>query len=196
MSNQQKNEQKKNLTASQRLDALENGLAMVDGTIGELYNTLDRTTRAITLLSKKLEAVKRASGLTDDQVAKILQEIDIAELKARVDDMVSKGALRPAETLAGDMSFVVARELKRDTKDILEQRIQFPMFNQPEMLKTALNGKKVGDIVDYGEKYNLVEILEIYEVALPESSKKEEDASTADAEAAAANEAAATEQAV
>jgi uncharacterized coiled-coil protein SlyX len=99
MSNLNKNDQKKNLTAAQRLDALEQGLAMVDSTIGELFNTLDRTTRAITLLSKKLEAIKRAADITDDQIAKILQDIDIDDLKSRVDDLINKNMLKPSELI-------------------------------------------------------------------------------------------------
>jgi hypothetical protein len=35
------------------------------------------------------------------------------------------------------------------------------------------SGKKVGDIVDLGENRNLIEILEIYEVLLPEPPKND-----------------------
>lgn len=192
MSNSNKKEQQsKNLTAAQRLDALEQGLAMVDGSIGKLYNILDRTTRAITLLSKKLEAVKRASGLTNDQVASVLQEIDLGELKDRVDEMVNNNVLKPSESIEIEKSFVVVRELNRDTNEIAEQRTQFPTFNLPETFKTALANKKVGDIVDLGENRNLVEILEIYSVVLPEPPKEEQssEASAASGASEAAPEA-------
>jgi len=173
MSNLNKNDQKKNLTAAQRLDALEQGLAMVDSTIGELFNTLDRTTRAITLLSKKLEAIKRAADITDDQIAKILQDIDIDDLKSRVDDLINKNMLKPSELIDIEKTLVVARELNRNTNEISNLRTQFLTFNLPENIKILFSGKKVGDIVDLGENRNLIEILEIYEVLLPEPPKND-----------------------
>jgi len=167
MSNQNQQQQKKALTASQRLDGLEAAQHLLDRTVSENAATVEGVVKAITLLSTKLEATRRILGVSDESLAAMIQTLDLEDLKDRIDDLLKKGVIVPSEEVQAATSFLVIRELDPEGKEVIHQRKQFPMFNQDAEVKKALAGKKAGDIVKIYEGKNLVEIVEVYEVVLP-----------------------------
>lgn len=172
------NNAKNNLTAAQKLQNLENAASMLDETMGKIEDTLRKTVNGMRLLSNKVEAMKRASGLTDEQVSGMLVKLHIEDLEERVQNMKEIGIIESAEEIDVKDGYVVARELNRDTKEIATQRVQFSVGSQPEKLRNILAGKKAGDLIDSDPKKNLLEILEVYKLVTstpkqPDPAKEE-----------------------
>lgn len=184
MSNEQ---QEKPRTAVERLNDLEGSIKLLDNAIGQLMGRDDRNEKAISLLSKKLEAIKRSVGLSDETVAKLLVEIDLEDLKKRVSDMVGQGLLSASDIIDAEKSFVVARELSPDGLQVSQERIQFAVFTQSDEAKAALAGKKVGDLVKIVDGMNLVDIQEIYSISLPAPAAQAGNAPAADQASASAD---------
>ncbi len=65
---QQPQQPKKPLTAAQRLEGLEMSFRLLDQEMGKVLNTQKISSQAISLMSKKLEALKRATGVTEEQI--------------------------------------------------------------------------------------------------------------------------------
>jgi uncharacterized coiled-coil protein SlyX len=170
------NKENNKLTASQRLEGLEQAFALTDQTLGNLSMNLQTAINALTLLSKKLEAVIRISNagkqISSASVAEEIIDMNAEELKEKVDDLKKKGIAVDGDVIQ-ENSFIVGRELNPETKVVSNKRMQFPLFGLKQEKKGLLLGKKAGDIVTLEEGRNLLEITEVYNIIVPSMTKKE-----------------------
>ena len=142
-------ENKKN--ASERLTDLENSMAQVGqafSTLEAMYRDLQGLKEALKLLNNKVNALARAGSEgktpTDELLSQYMTETNAAELKEKVQQMVSSGLLISSDT-AADGSFVVISESDSSGK-VVNPRMQFLLSSlQHEEVRTKLTGAKVGD---------------------------------------------------
>lgn len=165
----------KTLTASQRLEGLEQAMSMLDQQMANITTNLQTTINAVTLLSKKVEAMVRLGNSTQQinsvNIAAELININIQELEEKVQELKNRGMAVEASEV-GENSFLVGRELGAETSDVENARIQFPIFGLNQEVKEKLLKKKVGDIIDMGAGRNRLELTEIYNIVLPNVSQK------------------------
>ena len=169
-------EKQKTLTAVQRIEGVEQALSLLDQQVGNLTTNLQMTINAVTLLSKKVEAMinlgNSGKALNSANIAAELVSINIQELKSKVDDLKERKMAVEA-TVVEENSFLVGRELDPETKEIASERIQFPLFGLKQEIKDKLIGKKVGDILLLDEGRNLLEITELYNIVIPQLSESD-----------------------
>jgi len=184
----------KSLTASQRLEGLEASLSAIDQVMGNITTNLQTAINALTLLSDKVDAIVRlgnsGKSVNSATVAAELIAINIEDLKSRVEDLQGRG-MAVLATEIQENSFVVGRELGEETKEVTNERIQFPLFGLIKETKDKLIGKKVGDIVTMGKGRNLLEITEIFNIVVPEIEQLKTNETS---EAAASTEATETQE--
>jgi hypothetical protein len=182
----------KTLTAAQRLEGLEQAFALTDQTIGNLTMNLQQSINALTLISKKLEAVVRIGNagkqISSANVAEEISLMNEEELEQKVEDLKSKGVMEAGETIQ-ENSFFVARELDPETKEVRNRRVQYPIFGFKKETKDQLLGKKPGDVFQLEAGRNLLEIVEVYNLIVPSAPAQ----SQAPAEASSGETAAAQE---
>lgn len=167
----------KKMTAAQRLEALEQAMALTDQTLGNVATNLQTVINALTLMSKKLEAVIRlgneGKAINSANVASEIVEINVQELAEKVEDLKKKGLAVSAEEVQ-ENSFIVGRELDPETKEVTNRRMQFPLFGLKKEKKDLLMGKKPGDVVLLESGRNLLEILEVYSIVVPSVPEEDE----------------------
>ena len=170
------------MTASQRLEGLEQAVALSDQALGNVTMNLQTAINALTLLSKRVEAMIRLSNkghpTTSENVSAEIVEINVEELSEKVEELKNKGVAILGDAIQ-ENSFVVGRELSPETKNVVNKRMQFPVFGLKKKTKELLLGKKAGDIVTLEEGRNLLEVTEVYNIVAPapmaeESPEKEE----------------------
>src|SRR5690242_16307611 len=123
--NQQQAPVSQKKTAAQRIEALENAFMSLYHTADNMARDLLTAKEAIKLLGNKLDAVAKLAKLSDDDIAKIMIENNIAELKGKIDNLVEKGVLT-AEEEVKENSFVVGREIDQDST-VVNPRLQFAL---------------------------------------------------------------------
>lgn len=184
-------------TAAQRLEDLERGIM-------EAYRVLDNVVRdlmtikdAIKLLGNKTDAIAKASlrgqPLSDENLTNIMVETNVAELKAKADDLVNRGFLKASEEV-DEKSFVVGREIDNEGK-VANPRLQFAYTAVPAATQEKLKGTKSGDIVAFSERQWKFEVLEVYTIQNPEEAREAAPADQAPAAETPAAEQAAPEAA-
>lgn len=163
-------QKQKTMTAAQRLEGLEQAFALTDQTLGNLAMNLQTAINALTLLSKKLEAVIRlgnsGKAINSANVAAEIVDMNAEQLEKKVEDLKAQGVLAAGEVIQ-ENSFIVGRELNPETKEVVEKRAQYPMFGLKPEAKESFLGKKVGDVVTVKEGRNLFEITEVYNLVVP-----------------------------
>lgn len=164
------------MTAAQRLEGLEQAMALTDQTLGNIATNLQTSISALTLLSKKLEAVIRlgdaGKAITSAAVANEIIDMNVEELAEKVADLKEKGVAVDSE-IVEENSFIVGRELSPETQEVVNKRMQFPLFGLKKDKKDLLIGKKAGDIVTLEEGRNLLEIMEVYSIVVPSAPTSE-----------------------
>lgn len=172
-----------NRNATQRIEDLEevakvtyNGLVEVSNVLRGLANMqgdLNLIKDALKLLNKKTEAIIQTAtpetGITVDSVTALVTKMNVVDLTAQVAQYVANGQLTLTDT-ATDDSYLVCEESNSEGK-LVNPRIQFRMDSVDPATKTALSGKKVGDLVSTGEGKYDVKILEIYTILPPKASE-------------------------
>ena len=154
------------LTSSQRLDALETSLSMLDQAIGNIVEELKRMNQNVVLVARRAEAIVRAADagpLSSATVAAQALQMNIQDLKDKVQNLKSQGVALDSDKVK-ENSFVVGRELDLNTKEVVNDRIQFAVFGMDESSRSSLLDKVVGDIVSVQAEKNLLEIIEIYDI--------------------------------
>lgn len=162
-------------TATQRLNTLENLLAMQNKKFEILADEIDKSRNLITSLAKRLNATISAgeSGdISTDTVNKLIVNSQVAELKGRVDSLVKSGLIQSSPDLVvGDNTFVVGQEVDAEGT-VVNPRIQFPVGSLPEDFKSALMGKKVGDLIQPNAEIPVsMEIVELFEIVAQDQEK-------------------------
>lgn len=183
-------------TATQKIEDLERVVSMLyqsvsalDGAVKSLMGTqrdMVLVRDALRLLNKKTEAIiqvaKQESGITPESVSDLVIKMNVEDLKAQVADYLQRGSLIPSDEVSAK-TYLVCEEQNADGS-IANPRIQFRLDSQDPETQAALTGKKVGDVVSFGEgKYN-AKITELY--SLVDSPAPQEAAPAQEAPAQAA----------
>lgn len=189
-------------SATERLEDLEKMMAQV----GQALGSLDPMTRdllgikeALKLLNNKVNAMARAANEgklpTDETLSGFMTEVNAAELKGKVDQMVASGLLAATDTVAKE-SFVIINEID-GTGKVVNPRMQFLLSAlQHEEVRAKLEGVKVGSSVAIGDTGATVTVLEAYNVVPPAAPTAEAPATdTSTSESAPAAETPAAEAA-
>ena len=186
-------------TATERLELLENTVNSIIQAIQPLANMsqdLMGLREATKLLNNKLDAVVKSinagTQLTDENLGQIMTDNNAKELQDRVTKMVSDGLLAASDTVGKD-SFVVINEQDESGK-IVNPRMQFLLSAlQNDEIRGKLEGAKTGTNIAVGDKGGSLNVLEAYNIVVPQAPEATQDATDAPAETAA--EAPATEAA-
>lgn len=178
----------KQRSATERLNDLEQLL-------GNLYQTTDNMARdlllmkeAIKLLGNKLDAVAKIANASDsDQIAAIMTENNVAELKGKVDNLISQGILVAEDTVTAQ-SFIVGKEYKPGTEELANPRLQFTVGALDADTQAKLIGAKAGQKLSFSDNKFDLEIVETYGIQVPKAPEVElpVDAATPEAPAAEA----------
>jgi regulator of replication initiation timing len=184
-------------TATERLEILENTVNSIIQAVQPLANMaqdLMGLREAVKLLNNKLDAVVKSvnagTALTDENLSQIMTENNAKELQDKVAKMVNDGLLASADTI-GKESFVVINE-QDSTGKVVNPRMQFLLSAlQNEEIRSKLEGAKVGTNIPVGDKGGSLNVLEAYNIVVPqqaeassESTPATEAAPTAEASAA------------
>jgi len=174
-------ENKDTRTASQKIDDLERVVVGLFQAVAshkqQLENLLGMqgdvvmVKDALRLLNKKTEAIVQLAtpetGITVQSVSDLMIKMNVADLTAQVSAWVSSGHLTPADTVDGN-SFLVCEEQNADGT-LANPRIQFRIDSQDSSVVELLKGKKVGDLVTFGENKFNAKILEVYSITEPKA---------------------------
>ena len=174
-------------TATERLEVLENTANSIIQAIQPLANMaqdLMALREATKLLNNKLDAVVKSinagTALTDENLGQLMTENNAKELQDKVTKMVTDGLLAATDTVSKD-SFVVISEAD-ETGKVVNPRMQFLLSAlQNEEIKAKLEGATVGANIPVGDKGASLNVLEAYNIVVPQAQAPE--ATTADAPA-------------
>lgn len=158
----------KKLNASQRLDTAEVNIQELTSYLSNMARDISIMKEAIKLLGNKLDAVQRASNVTDDSVSMLMMENNANELKEKVDNFIAQGILVATE-IATEQSFMVGKEVD-DTGKVVNTRIQFATGALTAEVRDKLIGSKVGDLVSFTEGTLKLEVNEIYSIVTPQET--------------------------
>lgn len=192
-------------TATQRIEDLEKVVTMIYQAVGQMKGGVESLLSsqgdmvlvkdALKLLNKRTEAIIQVaspeSGINVNSVSDIVVKMNVEDLKAQVAGFVASGHLIAAEISDGN-SYLVCEESNPDGT-LANPRIQFRLDSQDEVTGNALKGKKVGDVVVFGDNKYSAKILEIYsivepvttEAAAPAAAPAASDAPAAESQASA-----------
>lgn len=171
------NETKKN--ATERLEDLETTLNQVIQHIQpleQMAKELMGAKEALKLLNNKLDATVKAVNeggqVTEDRLNDLMIQNNVRDLTAKVTSMVTSGLLVSTDTV-GKESFVVINEADPSGK-VVNPRMQFLVSTlQDEGLKAKLDGAKAGSNILVGDQGASINILEAYNVSVPQASNSE-----------------------
>lgn len=162
-------------TAAQRIDDLEFAVNQVYVMSNNMAADLMLIKDAVKLLGKKVDAmvqiINKNEAMTDENIAKLMVEMNIEELKKKIEALIEKGILVPAEEIS-QTGFIVGQELDQDGK-VVQPRTQFAVSAlQPEIAPKIL-GKKAGDVIEVSEGKLSLKVMEVYEIKTPSEPDKE-----------------------
>lgn len=174
------NEQKQR-TASERIEDLENAMRGLFQSIEAMANEMGALKNAIRLINGKTDAIMKAanasSGITEASVTEQMIAANVAELKAKVDNMIAQGVLEAEQTVTAS-SFVVGQEVESNGT-VANPRLQFSMNALPEEIKSKIVGTAVGQTATFEEGKLGLTVLESYSVVVPKAPEAEAPAETA-----------------
>ena len=178
-------------TATERLEVLENTVNSIIQAIQPLANMaqdLMALREATKLLNNKLDAVVKSinagTALTDENLGQLMTENNAKELQDKVTKMVTDGLLAATDTVSKD-SFVVISEAD-ETGKVVNPRMQFLLSAlQNEEIKAKLEGATVGANIPVGDKGASLNVLEAYNIVVPQAQAPEATATDAPASDAA-----------
>lgn len=181
-------------TASQRIDDLERGIMSMYQAFDAVTRDLGTAQQAIRVLGNKVEAMAqlslRGEKLTDEALSKQMIENNVAELKSKVEELVTRGTLVTSEVIE-DGSFVVGSEVD-ESGAAVNPRLQFALSALSPELQEKLKGHKAGDVVTVQDGKLKLQVLEVYAIQSPAPAAQEAPASE---EAPSAEQATGTESA-
>lgn len=182
-------QQPKQRSATERLTDLEQAVMSAFQGMDGLNRDIMLIKDAIKLLGNKVDSIvqllNRGESVNDATIAAQMVQNNIAELKAKVDNLVAQGVLVAEEAVTKD-SFIVARELAEDGT-VLQPRIQTTLAATSPKAQEALIGVKPGETVAIPETTLKVEIVETYKIQAPEAPQEEAPAGQDEAPAAEAS---------
>ncbi len=162
-------QQEKPLSATERLARLEHNIFALDNITRNMMRSSEMQKTAITLLGRKVNAivdlaVAAGVNISEDAIDQKMEENSIKELAEVVEEYKKAGQMIDSEVIDKD-SFVVCREINKETGKLVNARLQFPFMDIDEVSQNNLFGKKKGDIVTWSSDDRFeVEILEVYKI--------------------------------
>ncbi len=179
-------------TATERLELLENTVQNIIQAIQPLANMSQdfmNLREATKLLNNKLNATIECTNtglaLTDENIGQIMTKNNAKELEDKVTKMVSEGMLVASNTVTKD-SFVVVNEAD-ETGKIVNPRMQFLLSALTnEEIRSKLEGSTVGANIPVGDKGASLNLLEAYNIVVPQAPQAEAPATDASASTASA----------
>ncbi len=173
--NQQEQKAPQQKNASQRIEDLEKGLMSMYQAFNGVAQDLANAKEALKLLGNKVSSIVTVSAkgdlVTEDSVNKTMIENNVAELKSKVDGLITQGILVNQET-AESNSFLVGRELD-DQGNIANPRLQFALAALQPDVQEKIKGRKAGDVVTIQEGKLKFELLEVYSIEAPKAAQAE-----------------------
>lgn len=157
----------KQRSATERLNDLEQATMGTFQALDNMSRDLMLVKDAIKLLGNKLDAVAKASNLSDDVISKLMVENNVAELKGNVDRLIAQGILT-AEGVVTAQSFVVLREVD-DAGAVVNPRLQLAVSSIDPTIAEKLVGGMVGQTVTIQEGKLKAEIVESYAIQTPQA---------------------------
>lgn len=162
------------MTASQKLEALENMFMAQNNQIEILADEIDRLRNQLVAVNKRLNSTIQAAeqgAISNDAVNKVILADNMRELESKITFLVEQGVLvRNDEAVIGEKNFVVGREI--DTSgNVTNPRVQFSVNSIDPEVKKQMMGKKAGDVVAYSESEDSLEITEVYDIVEPKKKK-------------------------
>jgi bisphosphoglycerate-dependent phosphoglycerate mutase len=165
--------QEKTVTAAQRIEMMETTTSTLKRMIEVIAEEMDKIQQAQIALAKRLEATLKVAGedggLNEDRVNEFVVNQQVKEYKEKVDLLISQGVMMATEKI-GDNSFVVGKELTKEG-EVVSPRTQASTRSLPEEVAKALFGKKVGDLVSFGDEKLAFQIDEVYDIASPKEKQ-------------------------
>ena len=158
----------KKLTATQRIEGLENAIGAMMRSNQIFADEIDGLRQVVSSLARRLNATIKSGeqgNLSSQAINDIITQENVAELKGKVDFLIEQGVLESSENGEVDeKAFVVGRELDEDS-NVVNPRIQFAISSLLPEMKELFLGKKVGDVVK-NEKGDglLMEIVEVFNI--------------------------------
>lgn len=161
MSNNQKQR-----SATERLNDVEEAAMSIFQALDNMSRDLMLIKDAIKLLGNKVDSIVKAAStgqeINDQVISSLMVENNVAELKAKVDNLVAQKIL-VSELAVNAQSFVVIREVD-DAGKVVNPRLQFTMSAVSPEVTEKLVGAQPGQTVKMKEGSLNVEILEVYSV--------------------------------
>lgn len=162
------------MTASQKLEALENMFMTQNNQIEILADEIDQLRSQLVAVNKRLNATIQAAdagGVTSESINKIILSDNMKELESRITFLADQGVLvRNDDAEITEKTFVVGREI--DTEgNVTNPRVQFSVGSVDVELKKQITGKKVGAVVAYSETQDSIEVTEVYDIVDPKIKK-------------------------
>jgi hypothetical protein len=163
------------LTASQKLEMLENVAQNQSRQIEIMAEEIDRLSNVMTALAKRINAVVRSGDegqqISSQQVNKLLVSDAAKELDGKVRFLIEQGVLvLDNENAVGSNSFVVGREVNSEKQEV-NPRVQFAVASLQKEGQDLYIGKKAGDLVTGDGDEISVEIQQVYSIVEPEQNK-------------------------
>jgi len=154
---------------SERVEALELSVENLSAANLGMAQALENQRRVVVSLAEKMDAIFYLSSanqpITEEAVDARVIDLKEKELKAETEQALTNGDIKPAKVV-GNQSFVVVRELDKDTKKVIQPRAQIALAYMPDEVKDDFLGKKKGDKIENGNV--IIEIIEVYDFVKPE----------------------------
>jgi hypothetical protein len=158
-------------TASQKIEDLERAVMSGFQVSNNMARDLMMIKDALKLLGNKVDSIMKASRekleLNDENISKLMLENNIAELKGKVENLVTQGILKATEEV-GDNTFLVGSENDKDGK-VVHPRVQFTYGSLEKDLQEKLKGAKAGQIVTFKDDKLRFVVQEVYAIIPPKA---------------------------
>lgn len=168
---------KKEMTAGQKLQALEAAVTTLDQALYNMSKQVAALREAMSLINDKLtsvvEGLSTGAQINDAVLDQLNQARKLNELKGKIQKLVDDGIAQKAET-STENSILVFREMNNDGT-VANQRIQAAVVSLEKSVQEKLIGKIVGDkVVLQDDAASYLEIEEIYEILKVTEQAQEE----------------------
>jgi len=173
-----KTNKKGKLTASQRLEAIEQLIMTQNSKFDVVGDEIDTLREAIGALAKRVNATIQAAeqgGVTNSSVNQIVINETAKDLGKKVKFLTDQGVLVTDNgSPISEKSFVVGRELDDDSNEV-NPRVQFAVGSLDGNLNRQIIGHKLGDVFKLEGAETNLEIMEVYSIQNPNSKDFGED---------------------
>jgi hypothetical protein len=178
MSNESNQSAPQKLSASQRLENLENGLASLFQLNDKLIKDVTDVSKALQLLNNKVNAITQASLAgeqpSDEVLDRIMSQNNVDDLSKKVSDLVQQGFLVSEEEIS-DNAFVVGQELEisgSGEEKVVNLRLQFAVKTLNPEVQAKLLGSKIGQKVEINKNLKFL-VSESYRIQSPQAPAPE-----------------------